>query len=81
MFVPFPNHNLSSQLFTGTTKLVNLNSNIGSLSVSLAKDDEEELETVVSVDSVAGARYAKAYMMTTYHFVTSPPLSSWIPTA
>lgn len=65
----------------GTTKIANLDSNIGSLGVSLSKEDMEELEAAVPVSEIAGERYMEAVMERTFHFISSPPLESWKPTS
>lgn len=61
----------------GTTKIVNLDSNIGALGVSLSKKEVEELEAAVPVHKVAGNRYMEGPMEQTFAFITSPPLESW----
>ncbi|WCJ27518.1 NAD(P)-linked oxidoreductase superfamily protein [Euphorbia peplus] len=59
----------------GTTKIHNLNQNIGALSVKLTPEDMAELESIASADSVKGDRYMGA--MATYKEADTPPLSSW----
>ncbi|KAJ0606175.1 putative perakine reductase [Helianthus annuus] len=59
----------------GTTKLENLNQNIGSLSVKLTPAEIVELESFASGDAVLGDRYA--YMHYTWKNSDTPPLSSW----
>ncbi|KAJ0617163.1 putative perakine reductase [Helianthus annuus] len=59
----------------GTTKLENLNRNIGSLSVKLTPAEIVELESFASGDAVLGDRYA--YMHYTWINSDTPPLSSW----
>ncbi|WZY72626.1 hypothetical protein YC2023_004866 [Brassica napus] len=60
----------------GTTKIENLNQNIGALSVKLTPDDMAELEAIARPDFVKGERYWD--VITTYdHAETPPPLSSW----
>ena len=59
----------------GTTKIENLNQNIGALSVKLTPDEMAELETIVQLESVKGERYAN--MTATFKNSDTPPLSSW----
>ncbi|KAJ0606179.1 putative perakine reductase [Helianthus annuus] len=59
----------------GTTKLENLNQNIGSLSVKLTPAEIVALESFASGDAVLGDRYA--YMHYTWKNSDTPPLSSW----
>jgi len=66
---------------SGTTKIANLDSNIGALRVSLSKEEMEELEAAVPAHEVAGERYMEGVMEKTFRFVSSPPLESWKPTS
>lgn len=59
----------------GTTKIENLESNIGALSVSLTAEEMAELEGLASGDTVAGDRYASR--LSTWETSDTPPLSSW----
>ncbi|CAK9156086.1 unnamed protein product [Ilex paraguariensis] len=59
----------------GTTKIENLNQNIGALSVKLTPEDMAELESIASVDAVKGDRYVSG--MSTWKTSDTPPLSSW----
>ncbi|KAL3635012.1 hypothetical protein CASFOL_022066 [Castilleja foliolosa] len=61
----------------GTTKIENLNQNIGALSVKLTPEEMSELETYASGDAVKGERHA--IMATTWMYSETPPLSSWKP--
>ncbi|KAD5508821.1 hypothetical protein E3N88_16524 [Mikania micrantha] len=58
----------------GTTKIVNLNQNLGALSVKLTAHDMVELE---SMASFKGARMPEKILATCYKNVDTPPLSSW----
>ncbi|KAL5542908.1 hypothetical protein UlMin_010618 [Ulmus minor] len=59
----------------GTTKIENLNQNIGALSVKLTPEELDELETFAFADVVKGDRYyANA---PTWKNSDTPPLSSW----
>ncbi|XP_065852265.1 probable aldo-keto reductase 2 [Euphorbia lathyris] len=59
----------------GTTKIENLDQNIGALSVKLTSEDMAELESIASADSVKGDRYMGT--MATYKEADTPPLASW----
>ncbi|MCL7033860.1 hypothetical protein MKW94_004246, partial [Papaver nudicaule] len=59
----------------GTTKIENLNQNIGALSVKLTASELAELECLASADEVKGDRYAGAYARTWKNSDT-PELSS-----
>ncbi|KAF3533174.1 hypothetical protein DY000_02041307 [Brassica cretica] len=58
-----------------TTKIENLNQNIGALSVKLTPGDMAELEAIARPDFVKGERYWD--IITTYDHAETPPLSSW----
>ncbi|GMP54316.1 hypothetical protein CsSME_00019527 [Camellia sinensis var. sinensis] len=59
----------------GTTKIANLDQNIGALSVKLTPEEMSELESIASVDEVKGDRYGEG--LTTWKNSDTPPLSSW----
>ncbi|RZC90863.1 hypothetical protein C5167_028697 [Papaver somniferum] len=60
----------------GTTKIENLNQNIGALSVKLTESELAELESLASnEDSVKGDRYAG--MGSAWKYTDTPSLSSW----
>ncbi|KAJ4956077.1 hypothetical protein NE237_012860 [Protea cynaroides] len=59
----------------GTTKIENLNQNIGALSVKLTQEEMAELESLASDDAVKGDRYGS--MMATWMNSETPDLSSW----
>ncbi|KAI3716469.1 hypothetical protein L1987_67374 [Smallanthus sonchifolius] len=59
----------------GTTKIENLNQNIGALSVQLTPAEMVELESYASSDVVKGDRYASTHY--TWENSDTPPLSSW----
>ncbi|CAL5337068.1 unnamed protein product [Camellia sinensis] len=59
----------------GTTKIANLNQNIGALSVKLTPEEMAELESYASADVVKGERHA--VMSMTWINSETPPLSSW----
>ncbi|KAK7817332.1 probable aldo-keto reductase 2 [Quercus suber] len=59
----------------GTTKIENLNQNIGALSVKLTPEEMAELESFASEDVVKGERYHND--VPTWKDSETPPLSSW----
>ncbi|XP_074306868.1 putative aldo-keto reductase 2 [Silene latifolia] len=59
----------------GTTKVENLNQNIGALSVKLTAEEIAELESLASDDAVHGDRYGGT--ISTWNESETPPLSSW----
>ncbi|KAJ0969148.1 hypothetical protein J5N97_022025 [Dioscorea zingiberensis] len=59
----------------GTTKIENLNQNIGALSVKLTPEEMAELESFASADVVKGERYGQ--VSGTWRDSETPPLSSW----
>ncbi|MCL7023610.1 hypothetical protein MKW94_024660 [Papaver nudicaule] len=60
----------------GTTKIENLNQNVGALSVELTESELAELESLASnEDAVKGDRYAT--MNSTWKYSDTPALSSW----
>ncbi|KAK9725861.1 hypothetical protein RND81_05G174500 [Saponaria officinalis] len=58
----------------GTTKIENLNQNIGALSVKLSPEEMAELESLASADIVRGDRYGA--LSSTWKNSDTPPLSS-----
>lgn len=61
----------------GTTKIENLNQNIGALSVKFTPEEMAELESLASSDNVKGDRYGGPYGVGTWNNSETPPLSSW----
>uniref|UniRef100_A0A9I9DFU1 NADP-dependent oxidoreductase domain-containing protein n=1 Tax=Cucumis melo TaxID=3656 RepID=A0A9I9DFU1_CUCME len=59
----------------GTTKIENLNQNIGALAVKLTPEELAELEGFAADDMVKGDRYQSAFA--TWKTSETPPLSSW----
>ncbi|KAF9621966.1 hypothetical protein IFM89_029186 [Coptis chinensis] len=59
----------------GTTKIENLNQNIGALSVKLSPEEMAELEGLASEEAVKGERYGAGYG--TWKESDTPELSSW----
>ncbi|XP_059650921.1 probable aldo-keto reductase 2 [Cornus florida] len=60
----------------GTTKIENLNQNVGALSLKLTPEEMAELEAIASADAVKGDRYPSDHMAT-WTTSDTPPLSSW----
>jgi diketogulonate reductase-like aldo/keto reductase len=61
----------------GTTKKVNLESNIGAVGISLSKEEIAEIEAAVPPSEVAGDRYHADHLKGTWRYAQTPPLSSW----
>jgi len=61
----------------GTTKVKNLEENIGALSVKIAPDEMKEIENVLSTSGFSGDRVANAYKHLLWMNSETPPLSSW----
>ncbi|CAH2047735.1 unnamed protein product [Thlaspi arvense] len=59
----------------GTTKIENLDQNIGALSVKLTPEEMSELEAIAQPGSVKGERFNNA--VPTFKNSDTPPLSSW----
>ncbi|KAL0403711.1 UNVERIFIED_CONTAM: putative aldo-keto reductase 2 [Sesamum radiatum] len=59
----------------GTTKIENLDQNIGALLVNLTPEEKEELESYASADVIKGDRHA--FMSNTWMNSETPPLSKW----
>ncbi|KAJ7549477.1 hypothetical protein O6H91_07G054900 [Diphasiastrum complanatum] len=59
----------------GTTKIKNLEENIGAVGIKLSKEEVKEVEDAVPIDKVAGDRYGD--MSNTWRYASTPPLSSW----
>ncbi|KAL3691723.1 hypothetical protein R1sor_005374 [Riccia sorocarpa] len=59
----------------GTTKLKNLEENIGALKIKLTPEEIKAVEDAVPVEEVKGDRYAD--MSKTWKFNSSPPLDTW----
>ena len=57
----------------GTTKIKNLDENIGSLDVNLTEDDVKEISDAFHVNEVAGDRIGGHFALLTWQFATTPP--------
>ena len=59
--------------FTGTTKIKNLDNNIGSLKVKLTEEDLKEISDAVPIEEVAGGRSYQNREHLLWKFATTPP--------
>jgi diketogulonate reductase-like aldo/keto reductase len=59
----------------GTTKIKNLDQNLGALSVKLSEDELKEISAVVPIDDVAGSRHYSGLDQSswTWKFANTPP--------
>lgn len=61
----------------GTTKVKNLEENIGAVSVEITAEEMKEIENVLSTCGFSGDRSNKDHMDLTWLNAETPPLSSW----
>jgi len=61
----------------GTTKVKNLEENIGALSVKITPDEMKEIENVLSTCGFSGDRVTNAYKYLLWMNSETPPLFSW----
>lgn len=57
----------------GTTKIKNLDNNIGSLRVKLTEDDVKEISDAVPIEDVAGDRSNENYVRCSWKYANTPP--------
>ncbi|KDO45061.1 hypothetical protein CISIN_1g0192001mg [Citrus sinensis] len=57
----------------GTTKIKNLDENIGSLMVKLSKEDLKEISDAVPIEEVAGGRFPDIFDKSSWRFANTPP--------
>ncbi|KAL4558894.1 hypothetical protein LXL04_037098 [Taraxacum kok-saghyz] len=57
----------------GTTKIKNLDENVGTVKVKLTKEDVEEISNAVPIDEVVGCRTSEALLRISWKFANSPP--------
>ena len=62
----------------GTTKIPNLDENIGAASVKLTPEEVREVAAAVPEHEVAGSRYNEALTKHSWAFITTPPLHSYV---
>ncbi|KAK9735306.1 hypothetical protein RND81_04G197500 [Saponaria officinalis] len=58
----------------GTTKIKNLDTNIGSLKVKLTEEEVKEVSDAVPQSEVAGDRMCEAFIGSTWKFANTPPI-------
>ncbi|XP_048131504.1 probable aldo-keto reductase 1 isoform X3 [Rhodamnia argentea] len=58
----------------GTTKIKNLDDNIGSLGVKLTEDDVKEISDAVPTDDVAGDRINEHFVRCSWKYANTPPV-------
>ena len=58
---------------SGTTKIKNLDENIGSLIVKLSKEDLKEISDAVPIEEVAGGRFPDIFDKSSWRFANTPP--------
>jgi diketogulonate reductase-like aldo/keto reductase len=63
-------------VFPGTTKIKNLDANIGSLSVKLTTEDQKEMSDVVPINEVAGERITDNFIRCSWKFANTPAKGS-----
>lgn len=61
----------------GTTKVKNLEENMGALSVNITPDERKEIENVLSTCGFSGDRNRATSLNLTWVNSETPPLSSW----
>lgn len=66
-------HLLLLYLWSGTTKIKNLDENIDSLKVKLTEDDLKEISEALPVDEVAGGRAMGPFASYVWQLANTPP--------
>ena len=61
----------------GTTKIVNLESNVGAVNVKLSEEEIKALEAAIPIEEVSGERYSGPMQLFGWKTAETPPLSSW----
>jgi len=61
----------------GTTKVRNLEENIGALSVKITPDEMKEIQNILSISGFYGDRHREVHKDLTWMNSETPPLSSW----
>ena len=63
--------------FTGTTKIKNLDQNLGALTVKLVEKDLKEISKAIPIEDVAGTQYfSEMSEKTSWKFGNTPPKDS-----
>ncbi|KAL1828259.1 hypothetical protein DCAR_0207457 [Daucus carota subsp. sativus] len=57
----------------GTTKIKNLDNNLGSLRIKLTVDDLKEISDAVPINEVSGSRASETLLKTSWKFANTPP--------
>lgn len=65
-----------SHVFLGTTKIKNLDSNIGSLRVELKAVDLEDISDAIPINEVAGDRITENFIRCSWKFADTPAKDS-----
>lgn len=65
---------------SGTTKIKNLDQNLGALTVKLSEEDLKEISEAVPIDDVAGVRYYNGDDSLSWKFANTPPKDSRVST-
>lgn len=60
-------------VFIGTTKVKNLDANIGSLTVKLTTKDLKEISDAIPTDQVGGQREVQVFVPFSYRSANTPP--------
>ncbi|XP_024627357.1 probable aldo-keto reductase 1 [Medicago truncatula] len=64
----------------GTTKIENLDQNLGALGVKLSEEDMREISDAVPEDDIAGSRYYNGMDSLSWKFANTPPKVSTVST-
>lgn len=67
-------------MFSGTTKIENLDQNLGALAVKLSEEDMREISAAVPEDDIAGSRYYNGMDSLSWKFANTPPKVSTVST-
>ena len=73
--VPLPAFSLTeifSKIYSGTTKIKNLDANIDSLKVKLTDEDLKEINSEIREEDVAGARQNTSFGPTNWNYADTP---------
>jgi len=62
-------------MFAGTTKIKNLDANIGSLRVKLTEGDLKEISEAVPINEIVGDRTYEGMSTATWKFADTPPMN------
>ncbi|TXG65910.1 hypothetical protein EZV62_007185 [Acer yangbiense] len=62
-----------SKLGFGTTKIKNLDNNIGCIKVKLTNEDLQEISAAIPINEVAGERIPDSSLCCTWKFANTPP--------